>query len=71
MVNLLKNKQKKTNERDRLTETKGSVDPELGAQIAKVIDSSRLPGASTWLRALSLSLSLPLFGSLQFLLKER
>ena len=56
---------------DLLKQKVGSVDPELGAQIAKVIDSSRLPGASTWLRALSLSLSLPLFGSLQFLLKER
>ena len=56
---------------DLLKQKVGSVDPELGAQIAKVIDSSRLLGASTWLRALSLSLSLPLFGSLQFLLKER
>ena len=54
---------------DLLKQKVGSVDPELGAQIAKVIDSSRLPGASTWLRALSLSLSL--FGSFQFLLKER
>ena len=43
---------------DLLKQKVGSVDPELGAQIAKVIDSSRLPGASTWLRALSLSPSL-------------
>ena len=45
---------------DLLKQKVGSADPELGAQIAKVIDSSRLPGASTWLRALSLSLSLSL-----------
>ena len=59
MVNLLKNKQKKTNERDRpLKQKVGSVDPQLVAQIAKAVDSSRLPGVSTWLRELSLSLSL-------------
>ena len=60
---------KKDNERDRLLKQKvGSVDPQLVAQIAKAVDSSRLPGASTWLR--ELSLSLPLFGSFQFLLEE-